>query len=200
MKYITNISDLDLNGTYSYADYLTWRFEQSVELIKGKIFKMSPAPSVRHQRISGKLYGNLFQFFRNEPCDLLSAPFDVRLLDKKKSSKANKDVYTVVQPDICVICDRDKLDEQGCIGAPDLIIEILSPGNSKKEMKIKYALYEESGVKEYWVVYPSEQTLLQFILNENEKYVLKSAFAEDEVFNAHIFPELSIDLAEIFAE
>jgi Uma2 family endonuclease len=200
MKHITDLSELDLNGTYTYADYLTWRFEQRVELIEGKIFNMSPAPSVKHQRISGKLYGNLFQFFREEPCDLFSAPFDVRLLDKKKSSKAHQDIYSVVQPDICVICDKTKLDEQGCVGAPDLIIEILSPGNSKKEIKTKYALYEESGVLEYWVVYPSEQTLLQFILNEEEKYVLKSAFAEDEVFNAHIFPELSIDLAGVFAE
>ncbi len=200
MKYITDLSELDLNGTYTYADYLTWRFEQSVELIKGKIFNMSPAPSRKHQYISTQLQGFLFIHLNNEPCDLYSAPFDVRLLDKEKSSKAHQDIYTVVQPDICVICDKTKLDEQGCIGAPDLIVEILSPGNSKKEMKTKYALYEESGVLEYWVVYPSEQTLFQFILNEEEKYVLKSPFAEDEVFNAHIFPELSIDLAKIFEE
>jgi Uma2 family endonuclease len=200
MKYITNINDLDLNGTYTYADYLTWRFEQSVELIKGKIFKMSPAPSVKHQRISGKLHGNLFIFFKRSSCDLFSAPFDVRLLDKKKSQKANKDIYTVVQPDICVICDKSKLDERGCIGAPDLIVEILSPGNSKKELRTKFALYEESGVKEYWVVFPSEHVLQQYVLNENEKYELKSSFVEDEIFNAHIFPDLQIDLSEIFEE
>ncbi|WP_035758320.1 Uma2 family endonuclease, partial [Hugenholtzia roseola] len=188
MKYITDINDLDLNGTYTYADYLTWRFEQSVELIKGKIFKMSPAPSVKHQRVSGKLYGNLFVFLKHSACDLFSAPFDVRLLDRKKSLKANKDFYTVVQPDICIICDKSKLDERGCVGAPDLIIEILSPGNSKKEMRTKYALYEESGVKEYWVVFPSEHVLQQYVLNENEKYELKSSFVEDEIFNAHIFP------------
>ncbi len=200
MKYITDINDLDLDGTYTYADYLTWRFEQSVELIKGKVFKMSPAPSSRHQDISTQLQGLLFVNLKNKACKLYSAPFDVRLLDKKKSSKANKEVYTVVQPDICVICDRSKIDERGAIGAPDLIIEILSPGNSKKEMKTKYALYEEAGVLEYWVVYPSEHTLLQFVLNEEGKYVLKSAFAEDEVFNAHIFPDLQIDLVEVFEE
>jgi len=200
MKYITDITNLDLEGTYTYADYLTWRFEQSVELIRGKVFKMSPAPSFRHQKISSVFHGNMFQFFRHKPCELIHAPFDVRLLDKKKSSKANQDIYTVVQPDICVICDKSKLDEQGCIGAPDLIIEILSSGNSKKEIKTKYTLYEEAGVLEYLVVYPSEQTLFQFILNEQGKYELKSAFAEDEVFQAHIFPELSIDLAEVFVE
>ncbi|MCC5945369.1 MAG: Uma2 family endonuclease [Bernardetiaceae bacterium] len=200
MKYVTDINDLDLDGTYTYADYLTWRFEQSVELIKGKIFKMSPAPSTKHQRISGRLYGNLYQFFRYNPCELFSAPFDVRLLDKKKSKKANKEIYTVVQPDICVICDKNKIDKRGAIGAPDLIIEILSPGNSKKEMKTKYALYEEAGVQEYWIVFPSEHVLQQFILNEQGKYELKNSFTEDEVFNAHIFPDLQIDLAEIFEE
>ncbi|MCC5945368.1 MAG: Uma2 family endonuclease [Bernardetiaceae bacterium] len=200
MKYITDINDLDLDGTYTYADYLTWRFEQSVELIKGKIFKMSPAPSSRHQKISGKLYVKIFMAFQKNTCDIYSAPFDVRLLDKKKSKKANKEIYTVVQPDICVICDKNKIDKRGAIGAPDLIIEILSPGNSKKEMKTKYALYEEAGVKEYWIVFPSEHVLQQFILKEQGKYELKNSFTEDEVFNAHIFPDLQIDLSEIFED
>jgi len=200
MKYITDINDLDLNGTYTYADYLTWRFEQSVELIKGKIFKMSPAPSAKHQKVSGKLYVKIFMSFQKSACDIYSAPFDVRLLDKKKTQKANKDVYTVVQPDICVICDKSKIDERGAIGAPDLIVEILSPGNSKKEMKTKYALYEEAGVREYWIVFPSEFVLQQFVLNEKEQYELKNSFTEDELFNAHIFPDLQIDLAEIFED
>ena len=200
MKYITDINDLDLNGTYTYADYLTGRFEQSVELIKGKIFKMSPAPSARHQDVATQLQGRLFIYLKDKSCKLYSAPFDVRLLDKKKTQKANKDVYTVVQPDICVICDKSKIDERGAIGAPDLIIEILSPGNSKKEMKTKYALYEETGVREYWIVFPSEYVLQQFVLNEKEQYELKASFTEDEVFNAHIFPDLQIDLAEIFAD
>lgn len=200
MQYITNFSDLDLSATYSYADYLLWRFEQSVELIKGKVFKMSPASSVRHQRISFKLSGEFYKHFADSLCQVFAAPFDVRLLDRAKSSKQNKDIYTVVQPDLCVICDKGKLDEQGCIGSPDLIIEILSPGNSKKEMKIKYALYEESGVREYWVVYPSEYVVLQFVLNEADKYELKNSYAEDELLKAHIFPEVEVDLGFIFAE
>lgn len=200
MQYITNFSDLDLSGTYSYADYLLWRFEQSVELIKGKVFKMSPAPNVRHQRISFKLSGEFYKYFANSTCQVFTAPFDVRLLDRTKSSRQNKDIYTVVQPDLCVICDREKLDEKGCIGSPDLIIEILSPGNSKKEMKIKYALYEESGVREYWVVYPSEYVVLQFVLKEAGKYELKNSYAEDEILQSHIFPEVELDLGFIFAE
>ncbi len=198
MKYITDLAQLDPSGTYTYADYLTWRFEQSVELIKGKIFTMAPAPSRKHQNISFNLGGIFYNYLGRKTCKAFSAPFDVRLLDKRKSNKANQDVYTVVQPDICVICDKNKLDERGCIGAPDLIIEILSPGNSKKEMKTKYALYEECGVKEYWIIFPSEQVIQQFILNEQGKYELKNSFAEDELFNAHIFPDLQIDLAEVF--
>jgi len=197
-KFIDDISELDLDGIYSYADYLTWRFEQSVELFKGKIFKMSPAPSVKHQKVASQLHGLLFIHLRNKSCNLFSAPFDVRLLDKNKSSKANQDVFTVVQPDLCVICDQNKLDDKGCIGAPDLVIEILSPGNSKKEIKNKYELYEEAGVREYWVVFPAEFVLQQFLLNENGKYFLNSSYVEDEKFSPFIFPEMIIDLAEVF--
>ncbi len=199
MKYVTNINELDLNGTYTYADYLQWQFQEMVEIIQGKIFRMSPAPNVKHQRVSSKLHLILGNFLKQQSCELFSAPFDVRLLDKRKSSQ-NHDIYTVVQPDLCIICDKDKLDEQGCVGSPDLIVEILSKGNSKKEMKTKYALYQENGVKEYWVVFPSEYVLQQFILNEKGKYELKESFAEDEVFHAHIFPDLTVDLAMIFED
>jgi Uma2 family endonuclease len=200
MNYIKDISTLDLNGTYTYADYLRWQFEEKVELIRGKIFKMSPAPNLKHQRISfglGLVIGN---FFRGKKCSVFSAPFDVRLYDSKKSQKANKDIYTVVQPDLCVICDKSKLDEQGCIGAPDLIVEILSKGNTTKEMKIKYELYEESGVKEYWVVYPYEENLLQFVLNDKQKYELNSIYVTNDVLTSTLFPDLRVNLEEIFLE
>jgi Uma2 family endonuclease len=194
------MSELDLNGTYTYADYLLWRFEERLELIKGKIFKMSPAPSTKHQRIAGQLHGKLFPYFEKHPCQLFIAPFDVRLLDKKKLKKINQDVYTVVQPDLCVICDKNKLDEKGCLGSPDLIVEILSPDSSQKDLKIKYAIYEEVEVKEYWVIFPFSYVLQQFVLNEKGKYELKGNFTEDEVFTAHLFPDLEINLGEVFME
>ncbi|MEM6299864.1 MAG: Uma2 family endonuclease, partial [Bacteroidota bacterium] len=176
---ITSLDQLDLSKTYSYADYLNWRFDEMVELLRGRIFKMSPAPSRKHQEISMNLIGVLLPYFkRDTTCKLYHAPFDVRLYNRQKSVGANQEIFTVVQPDLCVICDPEKIDEQGCNGAPDLIIEILSPGNSKKEMKIKYALYEECGVKEYWVIYPTEESLLQFVLDQNGKYVLKDTFSE----------------------
>ncbi len=138
---VTSLSQLDFNKVYSYADYLKWQFEERLELIKGKIFAMSPAPSTRHQKISGNCVHFISNYFHKHKCSYFHAPFDVRLIDKTKSCKADKDVYTVVQPDLCIICDNNKIDEKGCIGAPDLIIEIVS-GKSKREVKEKFALYE----------------------------------------------------------
>ncbi|WP_432744219.1 Uma2 family endonuclease [Methylobacter sp. G7] len=198
MPKITHLSQLDLNKTYSYADYLTWQFDETVELIKGKIMLMSPAPNVKHQDISMNLTRSLSVFFKHKKCRVYAAPFDVRLYDRKKSILANKEIHTVVQPDLCVICDTQKLDEQGCNGAPDWIIEILSKGNSKKEMQIKYGLYAESGVTEYWLVYPYEQAVYQFVLDDNGRYQLKDMYANNGMAIPHLFPELTIDLSEVF--
>ena len=141
---VTKFEDLSLDEVYSYADYLTWEFKERVELIKGRIFKMSPAPNMRHQLVSSNLLQQIWKKENWNDCKVFHAPFDVRLLDAKKSKKVDKEILTVVQPDICVVCDRSKLDEQGCVGAPDWIIEILSPGNSKKELNNKFDLYQEN--------------------------------------------------------
>lgn len=161
--YITNINQLDQAKKYSYADYLLWRFKERVELFKGKILKMSPAPSRMHQDVILNVIRQFDKYFQKSNCNLYIAPFDVRIPDNKKSV-ADKNVYNVVQPDLCIVCDASKLDDKGCIGAPDLIVEILSPGNSKKEMDIKYDLYEKSGVKEYWMVHSLKKKQLIFIL------------------------------------
>ncbi|PIE50707.1 MAG: restriction endonuclease [Flavobacteriales bacterium] len=192
-KIITDINELDMNGTYSYADYLMWKFKERVELFKGKIFKMSPAPSTKHQKISSVLHGEFYATFKNHSCRLFSAPFDVRLTRKNKK---NEDITTVVQPDLCVICDLDKLDEQGCNGAPDLIIEILSPGNSKKEMKTKFDLYEEAGVREYWIVNPLDENVLVFVLENDEYKALRPVV--DDFIRSQIFPDVKIHTDEVF--
>lgn len=188
---ITNINQLDLNGTYTYADYLLWKIKERVELFKGRIFKMSPAPAFVHQVVSRNLTGILFTYFEGKKCQLMTAPFDVRLPDK------NGEIYTVVQPDLCIICDEHKIDEKGCIGAPDLIIEILSPGNSKKEMKNKFQLYQEAGVLEYWIVHPIEKCVWIYIL-ENDKFVQKDIIFDDEKLTSHIFPNIEIDAMRVF--
>ena len=195
---ITSLDQLDLNKTYSYADYLKWRFEERVELIKGRIFKVSPSPARRHQRISGVLQGELYKFLDNKTCQVYSAPFDVRLTPRK-SDKTTK-IHTVVQPDICVICDSSKLDEKGGIGAPDWIIEILSPGNSQKEMKSKFEVYQENGVKEYWLADPANEVILVYVLNEDGKYIGLHPFALEDKITSHVFPDFELNVADIFRD
>ncbi|OWY26127.1 Uma2 family endonuclease, partial [Sphingobacteriales bacterium UPWRP_1] len=184
---ITDIAAIDPNSCYSYADYLQWTFEEQLELIKGKIFKMSPAPNRRHQQISGELAKQIAVYLHKSNCKIYHAPFDVRLPDKKKSSPDNQ-IFTVVQPDICIICDPAKLDERGCLGAPDFIIEIVSPATIKKDLNEKYRLYEESGVREYWIVQPNDQTVTVFTLSEAGQYQLRKIYSASEEVPVNIFP------------
>ncbi len=196
MKPITKLSQLDLTKRYSYADYLTWQFQERVELIRGWIQKMSPAPGLNHQQIAWDLTYYFSTYFRKSSCRPFFAPFDVRLINTKKS-KNDEQVYSVIQPDICVICDEKKLDERGCIGAPDLIVEIVSPGNSKREMKTKYELYEENGVREYWIANPLEKNIMLYVLKA-KKYHLKKIFFDDDTIESVLFKGLTIELKEIF--
>ena len=188
---ITSLNQLDLvNGIYSYADYLVWKIKERVELLKGKILEMSD-PSPIHQEISGNLQGALFVFLKNSKCKLYTAPFDVRFPQKEESQ-----VYTVVQPDLCVVCDFEKIDSKGCVGAPDLVVEILSPGNSKKEMKSKFALYQEEGVREYWVVDPERELVFVYVA-ENKKFKPTIPIADDYVYST-IFPDFKIHTSDLF--
>ncbi|HET8838464.1 MAG TPA: Uma2 family endonuclease, partial [Flavobacteriaceae bacterium] len=136
MDYITDISKLDQSKRYTYADYLTWRVKERIELIMGKIFRMSPAPSSEHQQIVSALHSNIYQYLKNKSCRVFPAPFDVVL----PSSSGKQD--NVVQPDISVICDLSKITEKGCTGAPDLVVEVVSKTSVKKDLHEKYALYE----------------------------------------------------------
>jgi Uma2 family endonuclease len=184
-------------GRYTYADYLTWQMDEMVELIKGRVFRSAAAAPKRiHQEISGRVFNRLFNFLETHPCKVYEAPFDVRLPVK---SKKNEDIDTVVQPDICVICDKSKLDEMGCIGAPDLIIEILSPGSNKKELKNKYEVFEESGVKEYWIVHPDEQTVMTYTLTAG-KYLPSRLFTSGDVLEAISVPGFQLDLEYVFKD
>ena len=193
---ITNISQLDLAKKYSYADYLTWMFQERLELFKGVVYKMSPAPSMYHQKVSRDLTIILGNKLKNSFCNIFVAPFDVRLLSSK-NSKIDNDIYTVVQPDLCVICDQSKLDARGAIGAPELMIEILSPGNSKKEMRYKYDLYQEAGVLEYWIINPENKTILIYVLKEGI-FVGQHPLIEDDKIESVLFPQLDFKLEEIF--
>ncbi len=192
------IEEPDLTGTYSYSDYLTWQWTEMAEVIRGKIYKMSPAPSSTHQKVSGNLFGLLWNYLRDKKCQVFTAPFDVRL---PLSSKQNtdKEIITVVQPDLCVVCDPSKIDERGCLGAPDWIIEILSMHTSAKDLREKFDVYEDAGVKEYWVVHPQEQTILVYLLDENGKYkgILKP-YVSTDLINSITLSGLTINLKEVF--
>lgn len=190
------LSDLDLDKTYTYADYLKWTFNERVELIKGKIFKMSPAPGSMHQRLSLRLTLKIGNYLDGKPCEIFTAPFDVRLA---RRSNDDKDVITVVQPDICVICDPRKIDSNGCNGSPDIVIEILSPGNGKKEQQNKYEVYEEACVSEFWILYPSEKTLLKYILTDG-KFLASRPLTIGDKLATNLLPGFTLNLDELFAE
>jgi Uma2 family endonuclease len=194
MERITDISQLDLTKKYTYADYLNWWFDDRVELIKGFILKMT-APSVNHQSISGNLHRIISNFLWKKPCKVFYAPFDVRLVRTLK----NEHSITVVQPDISVVCDPEILDAKGCNGPPDWIIEILSLSNSKHDIVTKFKLYEEAGVKEYWIVYPYEGVLDVYHL-EGETYQLFKKYAGDDLVEVKTLPGLVIDLKDVFEE
>ncbi len=194
---ITNINDLDFSKQYTYADYLTWQFDERVELIRGWISRMSPAPLVIHQRLSTKLIYQIENYLKNKKCEVFAAPFDVRLINKRKKI-TNKSISTVVQPDLSIICDPAKLDEKGCIGAPDWVIEILSPGNTKKEMKEKFSLYEENGVQEYWIVFPDYFQIQVFDLVDS-KFVWRSTYIKEDQIPVGIFEGFEIDTNNLFA-
>jgi Uma2 family endonuclease len=193
---ITDINQLDFNKLYTYSDYLTWKFSERVELIKGKIFRMA-APSRVHQRISRIISGELYLFLKNQSCEFFSAPFDVRLPLPPHRIKGDK-VSTVVQPDICVVCDLSKLDDRGCNGAPDLIVEILSPGNSGREMKEKYDLYESAGVQEYWVVQPSEPFIIRYNLDTTGTYIGSRFYTEGDTITSKVLVGFEVELDQIF--
>lgn len=193
---ITDINQLDFNKLYTYADYLTWQFNERVELLKGRIFKMA-APSRQHQKISRVISGELYIFFKNQECEFFSAPFDVRLPLPSNRIKDDK-VSTVVQPDICVICDLSKLDDRGCNGAPELIIEILSPGNSGKEKREKFDLYESAGVQEYWVVQPKDFFVIRYNLNAEGKYIGSRLYTEEDVIKSKVLEGFELELKQIF--
>lgn len=193
---ITELSQLDLTKSYTVGDYLSWQFDGLVELIKGKIFNMSPAPRSYHQAISVNICGELYAILKNKKCKLYGAPFDVYL----KGLEKNKD--TVVQPDICIICDKAKIHDKGCVGAPDMIVEIVSPSTMKKDVDIKFHLYEENGVKEYWIVTPEFKQVAVYTLGSSNVYEHQGNFNLEDSEEVPVFTldKAMLKLSDIFQD
>jgi Uma2 family endonuclease len=188
---------LSKSKLYTYADYRTWMDDKRRELINGIVYLMS-APTRFHAGASAVLHGIFYGFIkkRKGECKVYHAPFDVRL--PKNGETADNKIDTVVQPDICVVCDSKKLDDKGCIGAPDLIVEVQSPSTAKRDLNEKFFKYEKAGVKEYWVVYPKEKALTVFLLQKNGKYNTGTTYEYEGKVPVSIFKGLEIDLKELF--
>lgn len=187
----------DLNATYTYGDYLTWDNDQRWEIFDGTPYAMAPAPTRKHQDVSMNLSVLLKNFLKDKPCRVYAAPFDVRF---PQGNEADKDVDTVVQPDIVVVCDKNKLDDAGMRGAPDLIIEILSPSSLSRDQIEKRALYEKHGVKEYWIIHPVEKITWIYTLQTDGQYGKPVIVDQEGSADVGILPGLTITMNEVFAE
>lgn len=194
---LQKVEEPDHSLHYTYADYIRWKFEERLELLKGKIFPLS-APNTKHQRVSMKLGYDLYRFLKGKTCQVFLAPFDVRL--PVKDHKKDDEIDTVVQPDICVICDASKLDDRGACGAPDLVVEVLSPGNSKKEVRLKFDLYEQAGVKEYWIVNPMQESVMVVLLQEEGRFGPAKIYKDDDSLQAASVPGFSINTDQLFTQ
>lgn len=180
---------------FTYADYCSWPEEERWELIDGVAYDMTPAPSRLHASISGDLFFALKRFFDGKPCEVYAAPFDVRL---PVNGEPDDQVETVVQPDILVVCDGKKLDDKGCRGAPDLVIEILSPATASKDCILKRALYEKHGVREFWLVDPANRMVTVYSLAADGLFGKSAVYSAEDTVQVGLFPDLKIDLAGIF--
>ena len=182
---------------FTYKDYLTWPEQEHWELINGIPYNMTPAPSTQHQKIVTTLIALFYNALKDSPCQVFGAPFEVRLPEQENN---REDIFTVVQPDLAIICDRNKLDSRGCLGSPDLIIEVTSPSTLRKDIKEKFYLYEKAGVNQYWMIYPEQKTVVVFCLDKEGKYGRPDIYCETDIIQAATDKSISIDLSEIFQE
>lgn len=178
-----------LANCYTYADYANWPESERLELIGGELYAMS-APSRIHQQFVLKIAAQIDAYLTGKPCEVYVAPFDVRL---PRRDEEDDKVDTTVQPDIAVICDASKLDDKGCRGAPDWIIEVISPSSAIMDMEKKLKLYQQHGVKCYWIVHPTDRWLMVYILGEGGQYGAYQMFALEKSVAVDLFAELRID-------
>lgn len=169
---------------------MAWRDEKRYELIDGSAYMMSPAPSTEHQRVFRRLFNQLANYLEGKQCEVFSAPFDVRL-------NADAEDDTVVQPDIAIVCDPKKIEANGCKGAPDMVVEILSPATARMDQLIKFNKYREAGVLEYWIVNP-ETKLVQVNRLMHGSYV-NQAYGDTDTVPVSVLEDCKIDLAKVFA-
>ncbi|WP_139490475.1 Uma2 family endonuclease [Brevibacillus dissolubilis] len=183
------------NQRYTYQDYLSWTGDTRWELFEGVPHSMTPSPSTVHQQISMSLSSAFYQYLKGKTCSVFAAPFDVRLVQEGES-EANS--TTVVQPDITIICDPNKLDAKGCLGSPDLLVEILSPSTAKVDLITKRQLYEKFGVPVYWIIDPVNQFVQVLERQKNGLYGTPTVYFAQDDLPVTIFDGFMIPLRDIF--
>ena len=181
---------------YTFADILAWEGNERVEIINGEIFLMA-SPFRVHQEISGELFRQLANFLEGKKCRVYAAPFAVRLFEKDGDNP--EDVDTMVEPDITVVCDKDKLDKHGCKGAPDMVMEILSPSTQRHDRLVKLGLYQRAGVREYWIVDPDSSTV-QVFLRRDGSLQLHEVYDRQSVAKVDVLDGCFIELGKVFSE
>lgn len=179
---------------FTLADALTWDEQERVELIEGVPVMMSP-PTRVHQKIAGELFRQIGNYLEGKKCEVYAAPFAVRLFEKDEDRPDQVD--TMVEPDISVICDSDKLDEIGCKGAPDMVIEVLSPSTQRHDRLTKYNLYQRAGVREYWIVNPEDRTIQVSVL-ENGRYQVIEVYSARDVAKVNALDGCFVELSKVF--
>jgi Uma2 family endonuclease len=192
MEPITDISQLDLSKSYTYADYLSWKFTDLVELVRGRV-TVKATPFTAHQQCLGNLVGTIGMFCKRKPYRAYMRPLDVRLGSERDDAR----IKTVVQPDLLVVFDKSKIDERGCLGAPDWIVEVISPQTAVYDLRTKFDLYAENGVTEYWVVFPGEQSIITFVLHGDD-YQATGTYDEPGLIPSHTLPELQLEWSDVF--
>ena len=182
-----------IDNHYTYTDYCAWPDDERWELIDGVAYAMAPGASEGHQSISGEIFRQLSNFLKGKPCKVFHAPFDVRL-------NANGADDTIVQPDILVVCDNNKLKGgKGVVGAPDFIVEILSPSSAKHDMVTKFRLYQKSGVREYWIVNPDINAVTVNVLHGESGFYRSYTYDDqDTAVTVEVLDGCTIDLADVF--
>ena len=180
---------------YTFADCLSWEENERIEIINGEAVMMAP-PSRTHQEISGALFAQLYNFLDGKKCRVYAAPFSVRLFGR--DGEAPEDVDTMVEPDLSVVCDSDKLDKYGCKGAPDMVIEVLSPSTKRHDRLVKLNLYQRAGVREYWIVNP-EECSVQVLLLHGEYLVHHEEYGQSDLAKVNILDDCQIDLNKVFS-
>ncbi len=181
---------------YTFADILDWEESERAELIDGEVYLMAP-PSRIHQEVSGEIFPQIANFLEGKNCKVYTAPFGVRLFEK--DGDAPEDVDTVVEPDISVVCDKSKLDDHGCKGAPDMMIEILSPSTRRHDRLVKLNLYQRAGVREYWIVNPEEKSVQVFTQNGGILRITEE-YGRGDIAKVNALDGCFVELSKVFTE